>query len=119
MNCQVSSCGEFATVSYDWVGQDEPHQGVVLVNLGGDDDSCDGAWVDSWHQAGTIMALSGTVGADGSISLLGSYSAGPGEPDWGWRIEFVAGEEGGIQMLMTNILPTGEQEWAVDHRYMR
>lgn len=119
MKVVVSEVGSFATLTYNWTAEDEPHQGVMIVNWGGKEDFCDAAWVDSWHQVYRVMRLEGSVLPDGSVSFTGSYLASPPGPDWGWRIEIGPLEGDGLRMSMINISPEGVEEWAVEHRYTR
>jgi hypothetical protein len=75
-------------------------------------------WVDSWHTGGKLMEFRREEGREGCLSALGSYPAPPG-PDWGWRIVLGPESEEGLQILMYNIAPDGNEALAVDARYTR
>jgi hypothetical protein len=102
----ISPNGEFGSVQYTWEDQGESHQGTLI--LAGES----GAWVDSWHQSGAVMALSGE-----NLVLEGKYSTG-GDSHWRWRVQLLL-DDATLILLMTNIDPNGAEEWAVEGTYHR
>ena len=70
----------FLELRYAWSFKGTPQEGLLLFGVDPETGLASGAWVDSWHQSGSIMSLSGKAGARGEAELLGSYAAPPG-PD--------------------------------------
>ena len=106
--------GTFATLTYTWTYEGEPQHGRMLV---AGTEPVTVAWADSWHQSARLLILTGAT-TDAGFAVSGTYPAGDGSPDWGWRIE-VSHSDKELRVLMTNITPDGEEEWAVDGRYTR
>lgn len=107
--------GKFISFAYTWEFKGTSHEGFLLV--GGKDGVATTAWVDSFHQSGSVMAFEGSIDEEGRANVLGSYEAPPG-PDWGWRIEIAAdGEQ--LLIIMHNISPNGEEMLAVKATYGR
>lgn len=103
---------EYVTVAYTWSEGDEPQNGLLLVSSpDAESDRAEAVWVDSWHCAPAWLALSGAVGEDGVVRLLGSYAAPPG-PDWGWEIHIDPGDGSGGRITMHNQVP-GEKSYQV------
>lgn len=104
---------KFLSFAYTWTFEEADQEGLLLVGGGGG--KATSAWVDSFHMSEAIMACQGSVGADGSVDLLGSYQAPPG-PDWGWRTTI---ESNGESLLVTmhNITPDGAETLAVRGAY--
>ena len=104
------SAGNVATISYTWsdfAGQ--PQEGFLVLS----DDEADGTvaavWSDSWHQHPQWMALSGTVDADGRISVRGVY--GDGTEQGGWWIHIDPTDATQLTMTMDNdMTETGQYE---------
>lgn len=97
---------QYLLAQYTWSHDGEPHQGTMIFG----ENEC--AWVDSFHTGGAIMRFSAT----GPFVYLGSYGAGDGSPDWGWRIAWKS-ESDAVHLEMTNITPDGQEEWAVRVHY--
>jgi hypothetical protein len=51
--------------------------------------------------------------------LYGTYPAGDGSPDWGWRIELDWCDPEHFTFRMFNVLPDGREALAVDLRGAR
>lgn len=98
-------------VKYTWDYEGEPQVGTMLISIGEDNVATMG-WTDSWHQGASVMLLTGTQTETG-ISVTGNYPAGENEPDWSWRVTLddLSTE---LKMMMFNISPDGEEEWAVE-----
>jgi hypothetical protein len=66
------------------------------------------------------MACSGRKTGGPTLSVRGSYAAPPG-PDWGWRIDVIAGGEK-LRIVMFNVWPQehgGKEDLAVEAVYAR
>jgi len=102
-------------IRYNW-DEKGPQMGQILLALDGE--LAQGGWMDSWHQSGAVMHLKGKVADPHTVSIQGTYSASP-DPDWGWRISMkIMAEPNLLSIEMTNISPTGEEEWAVRSHYV-
>jgi len=109
--------GKFITIRYTWSADGQPQEGVLL--LGSDtDDAAQAVWIDSWHMSDKFMICAGSISDAGLLDILGSYSAPP-NPDWGWRIVIVHGEQGSFELIMYNISPEGDESLAFKNRYER
>lgn len=104
----------FAKVNYIWCLEGEMHHGSMVI-ASDDAGSTSAGWVDSWHMSSEVMAMKGSM--EGGVNLLGSYRV-EGHPDWGWRIE-LRKEAEELNLLMYNIDPDGNEEWAVRGTYRR
>lgn len=113
---QINTCplGKTCIVTYTWSHDGENHTGYLMFALDPTDELT-GAWMDSWHQNAAVLFMKGPK-SDSAVALTGSYPA-PEGPDWGWRIELNLYETDFFQMRMTNIMPGGEEEWAVEANY--
>lgn len=107
----------FLSFSYTWSYEGKPNDGILLAGNSNEKEAVSAAWIDSWHQNGKVLHLSGDLGDDGVIKMLGSFAAPPG-PDWGWRIE-VSVRDGAPRIAMFVISPDGKEDPAVDSIYLR
>lgn len=104
--------GEFVKIDYTWEYEGE-QGGSMLVSIG--DGKVTMAWGDSFHQQPHLMICEGKTTEHGFV-VHGSYPAGEG-PDWGWRTELKKVSPTELHLLMTNIHPDGQEDWAVEHIY--
>lgn len=104
--------GQFLEIAYTWEYDGKPQEGVMI--LGGDykTDAVNAFWTDSWHMAHNLMLCEGTESADGIVSVKGTYKV-EGHPDWGWRTEIFA-TDNGFEYKMFNVTPEGEESIAVE-----
>lgn len=104
--------GGYFLLSYSWEDGGEKQEGVFL--MGGEHNMASATWGDSWHMQPEPMICTGVLSEDGQkLVFLGSYGAGPGVPDWGWRTEFTLQGEDAFLMEAYNITPEGLEEKAV------
>lgn len=81
------SKGGYFLLSYSWEDGGEKQEGIFF--MGGDHNMASATWGDSWHIQPEPMICKGVWSEDGQkLVFLGSYGAGPGVADWGWRTEF-------------------------------
>ena len=106
----------FATLTYTWEHEGKKQEGTLLVAGHSKSPEIEVAWVDSWHQNTGILHCTGTVGEGDHIKVRGSYKAGT--EVWGWTIALKPEGEH-IRLVMENVTPAGEAEWAVDALYTR
>ena len=104
--------GAYFLMSYSWTQGGDTQEGVFL--MGGRGDAGSATWGDSWHMVPTPMICKGGLQAGGEkLVFQGSYSGGQGQPDWGWRTEFVLRGRDAFIMEAYNISPDGNEEIAV------
>jgi Protein of unknown function (DUF1579) len=103
---------------YTWSVNDAQEEGILLLSVGSDGASAHAAWIDSWHLADTLMDCHGQMGADGIVTVAGTYTAPPG-PDWGWGISLEPRPDGGLRLIMRNISPEGRSALAVQADLVR
>lgn len=118
LNASAVAKGGFLALAYTWSYKSEPQEGLILFGVDAKRGLASGAWVDSWHQHGSVMSLSGRVGAEGEADMSGSYPAPPG-PDWGWRIVVKVPAEDSFLVEMFNRSPEGQEDLAVRLRLVR
>lgn len=106
----------YATITYDWEHEGKREEGTLILCKSEKTNAVEFAWVDSWHQNGSVLHLAGDDSAEPSIKAKGSFDA-EGQT-WGWTIEFVASETR-LVMKMAVLSPSGEEDWAVHATYER
>jgi hypothetical protein len=93
-----------------WSHEGAPHQGSLV--LSGPAPSCAGSFTDSFHAAGGLALHGRQEGA--AVRLYGTYPAGEGAPDWGWRIEVDWAVPDRVGLRMFNVEPDGSETIAVE-----
>lgn len=97
-------------VSVRWAHDGAQKKGELA--LSGPAPSCRGDFTDSFHAVAGLV-LHGHV--QGSAALLyGTYPAGDGSPDWGWRVALDWCDPDHFSLRMFNVLPDGTEALAVD-----
>jgi len=91
-------------ITYRWA-RGEPREGTITLR--GPAASCRADFVDGFH-ASSGMVLHGHL-AEGVLRLYGTYGAGDGSPDWGWRIEIDVGDPDRLTVRMVNVEPSGAE----------
>jgi Protein of unknown function (DUF1579) len=109
--------GRFIRIDYTWAYQGIPEEGMLLIGYEEKTNTITANWADTWHQ-NTLMICQGTSEENDSISVKGSYAAPPG-PNWGWRIAIQWPDKQSFRMVMYNSTPEGQEELAVDAKYIR
>lgn len=108
---------KFVQIDYTWSEKGKQQEGLLLVGYRETGQVATAVWLDSWHMGDEFMVCQGSLDEDGTITLLGSYSASGG-PDWGWRIVLWL-EGDSLQLRMLNIHPEGQELWAVRATYSK
>lgn len=115
---RLVASGRYAEIVYSWYREGKEQGGIFL--LGGADGNANATWGDSFHSQPDPMHCPGRLANDGYRLIFdGSYPVGPGEPDWGWRTEFVLKNPDTLLMEAYNITPTGDEHLAVRAEYQR
>ena len=107
--------GRFVSLAYTWEVDGGPQAGQMLLGPGPQM-----AWVDPWHNGGSIMfseAVAGSDGDEGGFNVVGSY--GPADAPWGWRTTVEVPEPDVVVVTMWNIPPDGAEAKAVEAAYTR
>jgi len=97
-------------VSVRWAHEGAPKEGELVLR--GPAPSCRGDFTDTFHAA-TGLVLHGHV-QGGALLIYGTYPAGEGSPDWGWRIALDWWDPDHFGFRMFNVLPDGTDVLAVD-----
>jgi hypothetical protein len=110
--------GLYMLHEYQGQSDDKPHLGKAIIGYSANYRRYEMAWVDTHHNGAAIMFATGAQD-DPRPSVLGSYPAGDGSPDWGWRTEFVVRDENTIVVNAYNITPAGDEALAIETVYQR
>jgi len=97
-------------VSVRWAHEGAQKEGELV--LSGPGPSCRGDFTDSFHAAAGLV-LHGQVQGS-AVLLYGTYPAGDGSPDWGWRIVLDWCDPDHFSFRMFNVLPDGTDVLAVN-----
>jgi hypothetical protein len=110
--------GRFVRIDYAWSERGTPQEGSLLVGLEDTDGRVTAVWIDTWHNGARMMVCTGRPGPDGGIDVRGTYPAGAGAPDWGWRTQLTLDTDAWA-MTMYNVTPDGDEMLAVRAEYGR
>jgi hypothetical protein len=97
-------------VTVRWAHEGQPKEGALA--LAGPAPSCRGDFTDTFHATGGLLLHGYREGS--SVRLFGTYPAGQGLPDWGWRIVLDWYDPDHFGFRMFNVLPDGREALAVD-----
>lgn len=97
-------------VSVRWAYEGAAKEGELV--LSGPAPSCRGDFTDTFHAAAGMVLHGHARG--GAVHLYGTYPAGDGSPDWGWRIVLDWCDPDRFGLRMFNVLPDGTEVLAVD-----
>lgn len=109
--------GRWLRIDYQGTAMGKPHAGVMWLGFHGDPQVFEAAWIDSFHTGTAMMMSVGAPRADGLISVLGSYAAGPER--WGWRTTLRRDAADQLVLESFNISPAGQEDRAVLTRLRR
>ncbi len=110
--------GRFALYLYQSAMDGESQQGIFTFGYNTTLDRYEASWVDSFHNNTAIMFCAGDAKEKG-FSVLGSYPASDGGPDWGWRTEVELVDKDHLIITAYNIGPEGSETKAVESTLTR
>jgi hypothetical protein len=112
------SGGHVATISYTWSDFDgQPQSGLLVLSDGEVQGTVAAVWSDSWHQHPQWMPMTGSIGADGVITIHATY--GEGDAQGGWWIHVHAADHDHLTMTMDNEVADSGQYEVVRATYSR
>lgn len=97
-------------VSVRWAHDGAAKEGELV--LSGPGPACRGDFTDTFHAASGLLLHGHVQGS--TVRLFGTYPAGDGSPDWGWRIVLDWCDPEHFSLRMFNVLPDGTDVLAVD-----
>jgi hypothetical protein len=109
--------GRFLRFAYVSRAMGQPIAGELTVAYEKGDRLFRMSWIDSLHTSPAILVSESKPvpeGAVATISALGTYFAGEGQPRWGWRTELDDQTDGALRIRMLNIMPDGDESLGVD-----
>jgi hypothetical protein len=104
-------------VAVTWAFEGTAKAGELV--LGGPVACCRCDFKDSFHmESGMVLHGSGRTGG-GDVMLYGTFLAGEGLPDWGWRIGLNWSDPEHFTLCMFTVKPDGLEALAVELRGAR
>jgi hypothetical protein len=104
--------GRFALYLYQSSVDGEAQHGMFTIGYDTTLDQYEVSWVDSYHNNTAIMFCVGHPKGAG-FSVVGSYPAPDGGPEWGWRTELELLDRDHLSITAYNVSPEGGEEPAV------
>lgn len=114
ITCERSKTNAHFIVKIFWEHEGVAQEGLVVGGIPDEGDEIHAVFFDSWHQRNSPLKMTGTASVD-SFTVKGTYYE-DADGAWSWRIE-MSPIEGGLKLEMTNIEPSGNEEWAVRAEY--
>lgn len=97
-------------VSVRWAHDGAPKEGELVLRGPGPFCRCD--FTDTFHAASGLLLHGHVQGS--TVRLFGTYPAGDGLPDWGWRIVLDWRDPDHFHVRMFNVPPDGTDVLGVD-----
>lgn len=110
--------GQIVRIEQEWSYQGAAQEGLLLIIAGAAAGHATLHWVDTWHQATTLMEMRQDEKVADRFTFLGRYPA-PTGPDWGWRVELKHDPAGTLRLDMFNISPDRKSTPAIEATYTR
>jgi len=110
--------GRFVLYLYQSAVDGEPAHGMFTFGYDTTLDQYEASWVDTYHNNTAIMFCTGQPKGNG-FSVLGSYPAVDGGPDWGWRTEVQLLDHDHLDITAFNVHPEGGEAPAIKTQLTR
>jgi len=110
--------GRFLRFAYVSRAMGQPIAGELTIAYEKGDRLFRMSWIDSLHTGGAILVSESKPAPEGdgrpTISAIGSYFVGEGQPRWGWRTELDDRTDGALLIRMFNIEPASAETIGVE-----
>ncbi len=110
--------GRFALYLYQSTVDGESQHGIFSFGYNTTLDRYEASWMDSFHNNTAIMFCTGDAKEKG-FSVLGSYPASDGGPDWNWRTAVELVDKDHLIITAYNISPESGEAKPVESKLTR